>query len=99
MSEELVLDERVSFSRLPVLDEVDKKIFVRSVNFFMKKVSGRARLEIHCKSYSTTGLKKKHSVHLKFYSPNFSGKAEAFGWSFLTVLQDSLKKLERQLSK
>ena len=95
-------DERkIQFSSFPDLDELDNAKAMDTINSFYDKASkmsaGSPSLSVHYKERRSSGLRKMHVLQVRFSAPGLSARAEESGWSFLSVLQKSLKALKREI--
>lgn len=93
---------RIHFTGLPELDEIDRKIVETNVTESYDKLERIANneidLSIHVKSERTSGIRKKYSVKAKLTGPGINFNASKInGWKLLTVLQEAMKALEREM--
>jgi hypothetical protein len=93
--------KNVELSKFPEFDEVDSAILGKSFESFFGRVSfmQTPRLHLSHKEYARGGLKKQHEVHVKFLTESKAFFASQTGWQLLEVIQDTLKKLEREVLK
>jgi len=93
--------ENVVFANFPELDGVDEVLLQKVLETFFSKVSylENPNLHISYKGYAKGGLRKQHEVHVKLTSSKGAVFASEVGWQLLEVIQNSLKKLEKEVQK
>jgi hypothetical protein len=93
--------ENVVFANFPELDEIDMGVMQQNLDSFFSKVSflGEPNLHVSYKGYAKGGLRKQHEVHVKLKTSTDAIFASEIGWQLLEVMQNSLKKLEKEVHK
>jgi len=93
--------ENVIFANFPELDEIDVGLMQKNLDAFFSNVSflDNPNLHVSYKGYAKGGLRKQHEVHVKLNTSTDSVFASEIGWQLLEVMQNSLKKLEKEVHK
>jgi len=93
--------ENVVFANFPELDEIDMGVMQKNLESFFSNVSflEDPNLHISYKGYAKGGLRRQHEVHLKLKTNADVIFASEIGWQLLEVMQNSLKKLEKEVHK
>jgi len=93
--------EKVIFANFPKLDGVDEGLLQQNLDSFFSKVSFLTSPSLHIsyKGYAKGGLRKQHEVHVKLTASKDVLFASETGWQLLEVVQNSLKKLEKEVQK
>ena len=93
--------ENVIFVNFPALDEIDQGVAQKNLVSFFSKVSflEEPNLHVSYKGYAKGGLRKQHEIHTKLTTSTDAVFASEVGWQLLEVLQNSLKKLEKEVQK
>jgi len=93
--------ENVIFSNFPEIDEVDRGLVQKNLETFFSKISflDSPSLHINYKGYAKGGLRKQHEIHAKLTTSIDAVFASEVGWQLLEVLQNALKKLEKEVQK
>ncbi len=91
--------KNVKLVKFPEFDDVDKELFSKTVNSFIKKVGEDCELQLSLKQYHKGGLRAQHEVHGKVFARGKSFFAEENGWQLLEVIQSVLHSLEKEVKK
>jgi ribosome-associated translation inhibitor RaiA len=89
----------VEFLKFPEIDEVDGGILGKNFDHFFRKVPYQNEVKIHIshKEYAKGGMRVQHEIHAKLVVDGKQFFAKETGWKLLEVMQDVLKKLEKEV--
>ncbi len=93
--------ENVVVVNFPELDEIDVAIVQKNFESFFSKISFLNNVNLHLahKEYAKGGIRKQHEIHAKLTTDRTTFFASETDWQFLEVLQNALKKLEKEVQK
>lgn len=91
----------VEFVKFPEVDEVDQGLVQKALEHFMKKVPYKNEVKLHLslKEYAKGGLRAQHELHATLTLDGKRFFAQETDWKLMTVIQDVLKKLEKEVLK
>jgi len=91
----------VEFVKFPEMDEVDQGLLVKALEHFMNKVPYMKDVKLHLslKDYARGGLRSQHELHGTLMVDGKKYFASETNWKLLEVIQDVLKKLEKEVQK
>jgi ribosome-associated translation inhibitor RaiA len=91
----------VEFVKFPDMDEVDLGLLEKALEHFMSKVpcKGEVKLHLSLKDYAKGGLRAQHELHGTLIVDGKKYFAHETNWKLLEVIQDVLKKLEKEVQK
>ncbi len=96
-------DEKIILSSFSEVDEIDSALIKKNIDSFFEKVQQVSKekpiLKMHLKDYNKDGLRKEHEIKSQLELNKVTLYASAKGWQLISVIQESLQKLEKELKK
>jgi ribosome-associated translation inhibitor RaiA len=91
----------LELSKFPELDEVDESILEKNFERFFNKVKlcDGDLLHLSVKEYSRGGIRSQHEIKANFILKGKKFSSNFTNWQFLEAVQQTLKKLEKEVQK